>query len=170
MKRLLLLLLIILSYINSYSQENEEEKKNLLSISLGYTYIPQGASHEAEVADGVFIPSIGIDYLRRIHPRYEIGLMFDMEFGEYIVIDKELNRENAIAIVAIGSFSLTKHINVFAGGGIEIEKHHNLGIIRLGTEYNFRFKKGWVIAPGFIYDFKEGINTWSLSVAFGKEF
>jgi hypothetical protein len=137
---------------------------------LGYTFIPQGTSHEEEEADGVFIPSIGLDYFRRVHPRWEIGVMVDLELGEYIISHKELNRKNALAVIGIGSFSLTKHINLFAGGGIEIEKHKNLGVLRFGTEYVFRLNKEWVISPGFFYDFKEGFDTWSLSLAFGKEF
>ena len=170
MKQFILLLIVTLSFFSSFAQEQEKEKKNLLTVALGYTYIPEGSAHEAEVADGVFIPSMGIDYLRRIHPRWEIGIMLDMEFGEYIIIHKELNRENAITVAAIGSFGLTKNINIFAGGGMEFEKHLNLGLIRVGTEYNFRLKKEWVITPSFIFDFKEGIDTWSLSIAFGKEF
>jgi len=53
---------------------------------------------------------------------------------------------------------------------MEFENHENLGIIRLGGEYVFKLPKNWVISPGFFFDFKEGTDTWSLSVAFGKEF
>ena len=170
MKRLLLLFIVSLSFLSSFAQEQEEQKKNLLSASFGYTFIPQGSSHEEEEADGIFIPSIGVDYFRRIHPRWEIGLMVDLELGEYIISHKELNRKNALAVIAMGSFTVNKHINLFAGGGMEFEKHHNLGVLRLGTEYVFRLKKEWVISPGFFYDFKDGFDTWSLSLAFGKEF
>ncbi|NOX46003.1 MAG: hypothetical protein GXO89_03380 [Chlorobi bacterium] len=53
---------------------------------------------------------------------------------------------------------------------MEFERPRNLGGIRVGTEYAFKLKKEWVISPGFFFDFKEGIDTWSLSVAIGKEF
>jgi hypothetical protein len=53
---------------------------------------------------------------------------------------------------------------------MEFEQHHNLGVMRVGTESAFKLKKEWVISPGFFFDFKEGIDTWSLSVSFGKEF
>jgi len=170
MKRFLFLFIVSLSFLSSFAQEQKEERKNLLSVSFGYTFIPQGSALEEEEADGIFIPSIGIDYFRRVHPRWEIGIMVDLELGEYIISHKELNRKNALAFIAIGSFGLTEHINLFAGGGIEIEKHKNLGVIRLGTEYAFKLKKYWVISPGFFYDFKEGFDTWSLSISFGKEF
>jgi len=169
--KLTIIFIICFLTINSFAQETEhEEKKNLLAITIGYTYIPTGAAFDAEEADGIFVPSFGLDYFRRIHPRWELGLMADVELGEYLIIEKELHRENAILLAAVLSFNLTKHINFFAGGGMEFEKHENLGIIRLGGEYVFRLNKEWVISPGFFYDFKEGIDAWSLSVSFGKEF
>ncbi len=171
-KRLLLFISIFVFSFSGWSQEseNEQEKKNLISVALGYTYIPKGAAPDAGEADGVFTPSVGLDYFRRVHPRWEIGLMADLELGEYLVIDKELNRKNALLIVAMANFNLTKHISFLAGGGMEFERHKNLGVIRLGTEYVFRLKKDWIITPGFFYDFKEGYDTWALSIGFGKEF
>ncbi|MCF6358894.1 MAG: hypothetical protein L3J54_13925 [Draconibacterium sp.] len=164
-------LLVSFLGVNLFAQDTEhEEKKHLITGALGYTYIPQGASEHSDAADGVFIPSIGLDYFYSISHRWEIGIMTDLELGEYLVFDKDLNRKNALVVAGIAAFALTKHINVFAGGGMEFEKEHNLAVIRVGTEYAFNLKKEWIIAPGIFFDFKEGIDTWSLSVAFGKEF
>ena len=61
--------------MNGFAQElkhEKKEKKNLLTAALGYTYIPKGAALEAEEAEGIFVPSFGLDYFRRIHPRWEI--------------------------------------------------------------------------------------------------
>ncbi len=168
MKQLFFLIIFCASFLSGYAQE--AEKKNLLSISLGYTYIPQGSALEEHEADGIFIPSIGLDYFHRLHPRWELGLMVDLELGEYVISQKELNRKNALAFIGVGSFTATKNLSLFAGGGIEVERHHNLGLIRLGTEYLFKLKNNWVISPSFIYDIKDGFDTWSLSIAFGKEF
>ena len=166
-----ILLIVTFLFGNLFAQETEhEEKKHLLTGALGYTYIPQGASGHSEAADGVFIPSIGLDYFYSISHRLEIGIMTDLELGEYIIFGKDLHRQNAIVVVGVAAFSLTNHINIFGGGGMEFEKHHNLAVIRLGSEYSFHLKKDWVIAPGMFFDFKEGIDTWSISVAFGKEF
>ena len=137
----------------------EHVKKNLLTAALGYTYIPKGSALEAEEADGILVPSIGLNYFRRIHPRWELGLMTDIDLGEYVIFEKNLNRKNAIVVTAIVSFTVTRNINLFAGGGMEFEEHLNLGVIRTGAEYAFRFIKDWVLAPGFFYDFKEGIDT-----------
>jgi hypothetical protein len=171
-KRLLLFIVFGTFAFNSYSQEtdSENEKKNLVNVALGYTFIPKAGNEGASEAHGVFIPAIGIDYFRRIGKQWEIGIMADLELGHYIIINENLNRENAALLVAMANYNLTKHINILAGAGMEFEKHKNLAIIRLGGEYSIRLKRNWVISPGFFYDFKEGYDTWSLSIGFGKEF
>jgi len=170
MKKLKLLLILTL-FVNTLlvAQETEEETKHLITGALGYTFIPSGSSHDSQ-EEGAFVPSLGLDYFYSINSKWEIGIMTDLELGEYLILKKELNRENAFLIAAIASYSLTKHLNISAGGGIEFEKHHNLGVLRIGTEYTINLKKGWLIAPGLFFDFKEGIDTWSLSLGFGREF
>ena len=175
MKKNILIIYLLFFVSNSisaqeYENENKKESKHLITVAIGYSYIPKGVSHGEEGADGVFIPSLGVDYFYKISSKWEIGVMTDFEFGEYLIIEKDLNRKNAIVVTAIASYSLTESINLFAGGGIEFEEEHNLGIVRVGGEYAFELNKGWILAPGFFYDFKEGYDSWSLSLAIGKEF
>ncbi len=96
--------------------------------------------------------------------------MADIELGNYVVINKDLNRENAFIIAGVGAYTISDHWTVFGGGGIELEKHNNLAILRLGLEYNAKLGNGWIIAPGLFFDFKEGYDTWSLVLAIGKAF
>ena len=169
---LLLIALFILNP-NIYAQEGEFEphdEKHLITLVLGYSYISEGGEEAGTEADGVFVPTLGVDYLYRLNLKWEIGLMADVEIGHYIIIHKELNRENAFVIVGIGAFEISDHWAVFGGGGIELEKHKNLAILRLGTDYNFSLGKGWIIAPVITYDIKEGYDTWSLALALGKRF
>ncbi len=164
-------LLSLFSSFKTFAQENEEEeKKHLISISLGYTYIHKGASEESESADGVLVPSLGLNYFYELSSKWEIGLMTDFEFGSYIIFEKDLKRENAFIAAAVASYSLTKSLHVLAGGGMEFEKTENLGIVRLGTEYNFNLKNDWLISPEILYDIKKGFDTWSFSVVFAKKF
>ena len=170
MKRILLLTIFITILGNCFAQEEERETKHLITGALGYTYIPSAGAVGSSESEGVFVPSIGLDYFYSVAKQWEVGIMSDLELGEYVLINKDLNRENALVIAAIAVYSPIKSVNIFAGGGIEIEKHHNLGILRLGTEYEFELKRNWVISPGIFFDFKEGVDTWSLSIAFGKKF
>jgi len=96
--------------------------------------------------------------------------MVDFELGNYVINHKELNRENAFVVTGVGAFKISKHWAVFSGVGIEIEKNKNFAILRLGSDYSFSLGKGWIIAPGFFCDIKEGYETWSFSVAIGKGF
>ena len=157
-----------------YAQETEEvegsEGKNLITLSLGYTFIPKATSIGGTEPNGLFVPSVGLDYFRKVAKKWEVGVMLDLELANYVIFEKNLERERALVVVAVTTFKATENINFFAGAGIELEKHHNLFVMRLGTEYAFKFNKGWSLAPGFFYDVKEGYDTWSLALAVGKEF
>ncbi|MGB0391485.1 MAG: hypothetical protein ACPGRC_07470 [Salibacteraceae bacterium] len=173
MMRKIITLLLVLATSMAYSQEHEHEelKKNLLTGAFGYTYIPKAAFPEDTDSKGILVPSIGLDYFRRINKNWEVGTMIDLELANYLIVDRDLNRDKALVITAICAYSFNTPWTVYAGGGIELEKHENLGVIRMGGERVFSLKNDWVIAPGFFYDFKGGsYDTWSIAIAFGKEF
>ncbi len=170
--RKVLLIILAICVINNIirAQESTEELQNLLSLSFGYSYVSEGAEPEGTEATGIYVPSIGIDYFRKVSPKLEIGTMVDLELSDYLIIKKDLNRSKALVLTAIASYNPLKNVNIFAGAGIELEKHKNLGVLRFGGEYAFMMKDDWVLAPGFFYDVKEGYNTWSIALAFGREF
>ncbi len=174
LKKFFITIAIFVLAISANAQNKEakesEEPKHILAVGIGYTYIPKGAAEDALEAEGVFVPSIGLDYFYRIAPRWEIGLMTDLELGEYLVFEKDLNREYALVVAAVANFSLTENLKLFAGGGIELEKNKNLRVFRLGIDYGFKLKKNWILAPGFFFDIKEGYDTFLISIAIGKEF
>ena len=159
---------VLIQTINA--QEETEETQNLLSLSFGYSYVSQGAELNEIQANGVYVPSIGVDYFRKITPKWEVGTMIDLELSDYLIIKKELNRSKALVVTAIASYNPFSSVNFFAGGGIELEKHKNLGVLRFGGEYAFKFQNDWILAPGCFFDIKEGYDTWSIALAFGKEF
>jgi len=169
-----LLVFVLFSFSVLAQDETEEseakESKHFVAISVGYSYIPKGTSEHSEEADGIFIPSIGLDYFYRLAPKWELGTMIDFELGEYLIFEKDLNREYALVVTAVVSYSVTQNINLFAGGGIEFEKNYNLGVFRFGGEYGFQLKNAWKLSPGFFYDIKEGYDTFSFSISIGKEF
>lgn len=148
-------------------EENEEENRfemetrNFLSLSFGYTYIPKGAELDATEEEGFFVPSLGIDYMYRLTPRWEIGTMMDVELDHYLVFEKDLERENAFIATIIGLYKVTPRFSVYAGGGIEFETHENLAVFRIGVDSPIPLGREWVMAPTFLADFKEGYDTWS---------
>lgn len=152
------------------SEHESEGGRHVVLVGFGWTYIPGGGDLEDNEADGFFVPTIGLDYMYKISPRWEIGLMTDLELDHYLIVDKNLERENAFIATAIGLYHLTHRLSIFAGGGIEIESHENLAIFRAGLDSPFHLKKGWLLLPSFTYDFKEDYNTWALKLYLGKEF
>jgi len=167
---------IILAQEKEGSEKEEEneiewkEARHFISLSFGYTYIPGGAEVGETEANGFLVPSIGLDYLYKITPRWEIGTMMDVELDHYLVVDKELERENAFIAAIIGLYKVTPRFSLFAGGGIEIEHNHNLAVLRVGADSPIPLGREWILAPTLIFDFKEGYDTWSMAVSIGKEF
>ena len=167
----LVLVLVMLFSLASIAQESsKKESKNIVYINLGASYIPNGSQIGSTGSKGFFIPIVGLYYYRVLSSKWKVGLMSDYQLGDYLFLDGDLERSKALAVAAVGSYSITPEFHVFGGGGIEFEKNNNLWLYRAGLEYNFNLGNGWVFAPVFTYDFKEYIDTWSLSVAFGKEF
>lgn len=148
----------------------EEEGKNLMALTVGYTYIPSAGELSSTEANGVFVPTIGLDYFRALHEKWEIGLTLDLELGRYLIIDKELPRERALIMALSGVYKVTPHFQLIGGAGMEWEENENLAILRLGAERSFNLGNEWRLGPAFFFDFKEGYDTWSLSLSLGKEF
>lgn len=174
--KFILLFLFIIAQ-RSFAQEaagNEEsegmENRHFISLSFGYTYVREGGSLESTEAEGIFVPSIGLDYFYRLKPRWEIGTMMDVELDHYLVVNKELERETAFIATVVGLYKICPYLSIYAGGGIEIEHHQNLAVFRAGIDSPIPIGRGWVLAPTLIFDFKEGYDTWSLAIAIGKEF
>jgi len=151
------------------SSAEELAKRHKLALAVGYTHIPEGVD-EAQGDKGVWVPALGLDYYYRLNEKWKIGLAADIEFGEYLIVDRDLNRHNAFILVALAGYELVPFWAVFAGGGIELEDHKNLGVLRLGTEYEFMFQRDWLIAPGLLADFKWEFTSWSVYVAGGRVF
>jgi hypothetical protein len=151
------------------SSEEERFKRHKLTLAFGYTYIAEGAEEEGG-EKGVWVPGLGLDYFYRLNEKWEVGAAADIEFGEYLIIDKDLNRHNAYILIALAGYEFVPFWAVFGGVGIEIEEHKNLAVFRLGTEYEFMFKRDWLIAPGVLVDYKVDFTSWSIYVAGGKVF
>jgi hypothetical protein len=172
----ILIVIIVLILLNTavLAQETHEkgsqEYRNMLMFTFGYTHIPKGAELNAAEAEGFFVPSVGLDYVRRIGHRWEFGLLLDYELDHYLIVEEEFERENAFIAVAGLGYELIEHFALMAGAGIEIEKNENLFVFRLGAEYGIHFNNRWVLAPAFFYDFKEGYDTYSLSLGIGYNF
>lgn len=172
MKNIIILFGLFLISSNLMAQQteriNEEpERKNLIAVVLAYNLIREGAEVDGGEGDlGYWVTSIGLDYLRKISERWEVGVKLDYQLGHYIIPHKDnLERENSFLILGVGSFEILPKWSVFTGGGMEFEKNEDLVVFRLGTEYAFPLKNQWEIPVGFFWDAKERYDVFTASVS-----
>ncbi len=158
------------------SPEHETTHEDLehtykIALAFGYNHIPAGFE-EGNEEESVFVPSIGLDFFYSLNHKFTLGMVADLELAEYLVDfnREDLVRERALIWALIGTYEVLPHWKLLLGGGIEFEKHKNLGVVRLGTEYEIELSKGWDLGPSLFFDIKEHFNVWALSVAIGKRF
>ena len=162
--------------ITTRSQNGDTEKahaieRNVLTLCLSGTWISKGANVDNLNDKGHFVPGVGLDYFYRSDHRWEVGIMMDYEFATYVIPRKEnLIRDRALILVPAVAYTLHPRWTAFAGGGIELEKHQNLFVFRLGMEYGQPIKNGWFVPLGVFFDWKEGYDALSFCFGIGKAF
>jgi hypothetical protein len=166
-----------LSIAQEHGNEEEHEGKNRIGFVLEATFVPEATSdeHSVESTDeseskGKVVPTIGLEYTRTLSHRWDVGFSAEVELESYFIVDKDLNRENPLILVAFALYRIVDNWFVYGGGGIELEKHKNLGVIRLGTEYEFNLGNGWDIAPTLTFDHKVDLNSIAIGFSIGKRF
>ena len=183
MKRLISILTIILCLpLIAFAQEHQEEHgdhqgltheflHHRLAAGFGYTFVPKGADESTE-EKGILVPTLALDYLYKFSHKWSAGLVVDLELSQYVIpfLDDFLERHNTLIIAAVGLYEPIIYWGIYVGGGIEIEKHHNFAVLKIGTDYEFQLGNNWDISPSLTFDWKEEYTTWSLMVGVGKHF
>jgi hypothetical protein len=158
------------SFVIAQEEISDKERKHFLSGTFSYGIVPAGSA-EDNITDGHLVPAIGFDYLYRVASKWEVGIVADYELATYVIPRKEnLKRERAFIVSALTAYNIFPTWSAFAGVGIELEKHKNFAIIRLGTEYSIALKNRWVIPIGIFVDFKEGYESYSVGAGIGRSF
>ena len=154
---------------------HEEKDHNIvhhrLAAGFGYTFVPKGEDVMND-KEGILAPTLAVKYLYKFSHTWSAELMADLELIEYVIPESDdfLTRKNALIIAAVGIYEPIEYWGVFAGGGIEIEQHHNFAVLRAGTAYEFQIGHDWDITPSLIFDFKEEYTSWTLMLSAGKHF
>ena len=167
-RRILPLILLFTMVNMAAQQEKEHNQKHLLGAGFGFTFIPIAGNLGDTDARGLFVPTVGIDYFFHINPRWGIGFLGAYELDHYMIIDQQIERDNAILLTLVGMFSATKHLDLFVGGGIEVEQHDDLAVFRFGVQYSIDVGKHWALVPKLHFDYKENYDTWSFAVSFAR--
>lgn len=175
MKKLLLGLLICLlaNTVNGQNNESEIEHRHRIAPLLGYVFVPEETSNETG-GSARLIPTFGVDYEYRIHPKFALGWFNDIELSSYLIEYEDegeyLQREYAFISAICLVYSPFNRFAIFAGPGYEFEHHQNFRVFRVGVEYEILMPDDWDVAFGLSFDHKEVYNSFGITIAFGKRF
>jgi len=148
----------------------DELPRQNVAASFGFSFIPSAQNMGTSQANGLFVPSVGLDYSLRVARRWGLGLQANYELVHYMIVDSQVERDHAFQLALVGRYHVARNWTLFAGGGVELEPHQHLGLLRLGTEYSIGLGEHWELTPEFYFDFKENYDTWSLELGIGRKF
>ena len=170
MKTWILLILLSLGANHSVAQELlNEHPQNFVGFFVGHTIIVQS---------GFQIPTVGVEYVREISPKIWVGILAEYEFGSHVVqkneegsVISEVEREGAVLILPSAFFRIYKGLIATVGYGVELEKHENLILSKVGLEYKFKMHDpNWLILPSVSWDHTELFDGVVYGVTFGYKF
>ncbi|AUP79995.1 DUF6268 family outer membrane beta-barrel protein [Flavivirga eckloniae] len=175
--RTLLFIMVLIGFVNETSAQEEQgllenEKKNEISVLMGYAFIKRGIGIANE-NKGQLVPTIGLDYSRTLSKKFSLGLITDIELSSYFIETNnqtQLKRENAIVAIFAGIYKFNNRWDIEGGYGIEIEKNESFQVMRLGTSYKIPIRKNWGVSLGMSFDIKQKYNSLSFAVGFEKAF
>ncbi len=165
----MLFILLICAPKHIYAQEEPEVKKHEISIAIGHAQLAKGI--EQREKKWLALPTWALDYKFNLNNKWSLSWQNDIILSDFEVESNE--KENKIftrthplaSIVAIG-FSPLEWLCVFAGGGVEIAKEENLGVVRIGVEPAWEVRDNWELILSTTYDMK--LNAYdSFGIALG---
>lgn len=157
----------------SQTDNDEERKKNRLSLAITHTFVPT-AIDELGKKKWLSLASWGLDYDREFNSAWGIGLHSDIVIENFQYEDGDVikERKSPLALALVGSRKFGEHISVLVGGGFEVSKgEETLGLIRIGADCGWEIPGDWEVSFSLMTDFK--INAYDAFVfgfGIGKKF
>ena len=139
---------------SSQTESSKTETKNFIGLFLGNTVLYQTNIH---------LPTVGLEYVREITPRFGIGFGAEVEIGYEVINDKTspnpatlYYRKTAILVQPALFYNPYKGLIVYAGYGAEFEDAEDekvLGLLKIGIEYRLRMHNpNWLVLPSLSWD------------------
>lgn len=150
---------------------NHEAKHFRVSALMYHTYIGTESSQGLNL---LIVPSLGLDVEYWFSEEWGLGLHNDMELVNFEIIkDSEVlfERETPLLFTIDGLWKPNKGWVLLFGPGIEVERNHELFVIRGGFEYEIELKNHIDISPAVFYDLRaHAYDTFSMGIGVGKRF
>jgi hypothetical protein len=179
-KRLLFLFFILIIFHGTTSgqehsvheDEHSAEQTGLrVSAAIGHTYLPKDTQEGKRT---VILPSFGLDVEYWITHKWGIGMHNDLELQIFEVAENEetiIERDFPVLITIDVLFRPIRHLSLYAGPGVELERSQNFFVTRLGIEYEIPIGNGWDVFPAIFHDVrKDAYDTYSINLGIAKTF
>lgn len=157
--------------IDSDEHHTQSIRHHKLTAVMAYSFIPNSFDENTDAV--LIVPTIGLNYDYWFHSKWGVGLHNDIVLQQFKVEKhgghEELIRENPVAICAMGLYSPLSSWTIMGGYGVELEKHDNIQLVRLGLEYGIHLPKNWELGFALEFDYKfKTYGSLMFGVAFSK--
>ncbi len=164
----MLFALLICTPNHIYAQEEAETKKHEISIALGHAQVAKGI--EQGDKKWLALPTWALDYKFNLNNKWSLSWQNDIILSDFEVESNErkktFTRTHPLASIAAIGFSPVEWLCVYAGGGAEIAKEENFGVVRIGVEPIWEIRDNWELILSTNYDMK--LNAYdSFGIALG---
>jgi len=130
------------------------DRKNIIGLFLGNTVLYQTNIH---------LPTVGVEYVREITPRFGVGAILEVEIGYQVINDKTspnpstlYKRETAVLFQPAVFIRVYKGLIFNAGYGVEFENSEHekiLPLFKIGLEYQLHMQNpNWMVLPSLSWD------------------
>ena len=160
-----------MSHNNQHAEH--EGPGHRVTLVMAYSVLK---NHVDESTNNILVvPTFGLNYDFFFHQKWGVGLHSDIVLQQFKVEKHdghaELIRENPVAVCVVGLFKPLPSLTLIAGYGIELEKHENIQLLRLGVEYGFHLPGNWELGFALEFDKKfDTYNSWVFGAGFSKLF
>lgn len=156
----------------THTESAPPHAKHFIGLFLGNTVLYQTNIH---------LPTVGLEYVREITPRFGIGFGAEVEIGYEVINDKSspnpstlYHRQTAILFQPALFYRLYKGLIVYAGYGVEFEDTEDekiLGLSKIGIEYRLRMHNpNWLVLPSLSWDHTSHYDGVVYGVVFAYKF
>jgi hypothetical protein len=178
-KPILIILICTLAFpYKSIKAQHESEHKHHSNFHkasglMGFSFMRnsiEGVSNHVLV-----VPVIGLNYDYFFKGKWGVGLHSELILQQFKVEKHKqetvIERENPISLIGQVQFKPHHRWTLFTGYGIEIEKHKNLQLIRIGGEYGIELPKNWEVGLSLEFDYKpDAYSSLFFGISFSKLF
>jgi len=152
------------------AEHPETRPRHRLAFFTGNTWIREEGNDGA--IDGLIAaPTIGVDYAFRFGERFAIASISDLILDSYVIVledGSELERELAVVTSVVVMWRATHRLQLFAGPGIEADKHETLTLLKVGLEWDIFEPHPWDVALNVAADIKGEYNALAFGLSIGR--